>query len=321
MRAAIINPASASGRTATRWRSIVARLEAAGEPVEVQLTRGPGDAISIVRRLLEDGCSDLVVLGGDGTIGEVVAGCVRPDGSGVARSGIVLSVIHQGTGGDLARGMGIPKDEDGAIAVALGSKTRSIDLGFASFTQDPDVEVVGDRQPDGRMARGFVTTSNVGLGAEVVQKVTGPLKRLGNNGSFAVATVGSLARNRPRPVRITTDEGLDVTLDVVDVDVCNNAWMGGGMHVAPDSELDDGLFDVVMIGAAGRLRLIRTFPKIYSGAHVRDPLVRVERTAGLEVSVPEGAHEQGVVLDGELVGRTPVRYAVLPRAIAVRVAG
>lgn len=319
MRAAIVNPASASGRTATRWRPIVDALQADGEKVEVQLTRGPGDAIEIVRRLVADGCRDLVVLGGDGTLGEVVAGCVRPDGSGMLRDDIVLGVVHQGTGGDLARGLDVPKDERGAIATVLDGNVRRIDVGVASFAADPDRSVRADDIGDGRRSRAFVSTANVGMAADVVQQVTGRLKKLGNNASFAVATVNCLTRNRPRPVVVSTREGLDAQLDVVDIDVCNNRFMGGGMLVAPDSRIDDGLFDVVVISAAGRLRLLRTFPKIYSGKHVDDPLVRVERTAEVRVTAGGDGDEQGVVLDGELVGRTPATFRVLAGAIGVRV--
>jgi YegS/Rv2252/BmrU family lipid kinase len=320
VRAAVVNPASSSGRTARRWRSIVAALEAGGgDPIEVQLTRGPGDAIDIVRRLVADGCRDIVVLGGDGTLGEVVAGCVRPDGSGMLRDDLELSVIHQGTGGDLARGLGIPKDEQGAIATAIGGGLRRIDVGVATYDADPGIDADADELPDGRRSRGFVSTANVGMAADVVQQVTGRLKRLGNNGAFAAATVGCLARNRPRPVVLSSPTGLAASLDVVDIDVCNNRFMGGGMLVAPDASIDDGLLDVVVIAAAGRLRLIRTFPKIYSGRHVDDPLVRVERTSELTVAARDGAGQQGVVLDGELVGRTPATFRAIPSAIGVRV--
>src|SRR5688500_9739264 len=111
MRAIIVNPASASGRTAARWRRIVAALESQGEAFEVLLTTGPGDAIQLARRAIGEGMRGLVVLGGDGTLGEVVAGCLKPDGTGPLSDGIELSIIHQGTGGDLARGLDIPKDE------------------------------------------------------------------------------------------------------------------------------------------------------------------------------------------------------------------
>lgn len=319
MRAVIVNPASASGRTAERWRRIVTGLETRGEQFEVLLTKGPGDGIALARRMLADGVRQLVVLGGDGTLGEVIAGCIRPDGSGMIDDRIELSVIHQGTGGDLARGLGVPKDEAGAIATALDGELRRIDVGVARFAPQAGLHIAADPGSDGRLVRGFVSTANVGMAAEVVEKVTGRLKRLGDSGSFAVATVSCLARNRPRPVRIRTDEGLDVTLPIVDVDVCNNAFMGGGMHVAPGSKLDDGLFDVVVISAAGRLRLLRTFPKIYSGRHVEDPLVRVERTRALTIDSVDTEHPEGVVLDGELVGRTPASFEVLAGAIDVRV--
>ncbi|MCW2922482.1 MAG: uncharacterized protein JWL76_2356 [Thermoleophilia bacterium] len=319
MRAVIVNPASASGRTAGRWRRIVAALEAGDDAIEVFLTTGPGDAIGLVRRILEEGTRSLVVLGGDGTLGETVAGCIRADGSGMVRDDIDISVIHQGTGGDMARGLEIPKDEDGAIHVALAGTPRRIDVGVVAFQPLDGVDAHVAAQPDGTLVRGFVANSNVGMGAEVVQKVEGPFKRLGNNGSFAVATVSCLTRNRPRRVRLTSREGTDSVLDIVDITVCNNRYMGGGMLVAPDAEVDDGLLDVVIIGAAGRLKLIRTFPKIYKGTHVLDPLVRVERATELRVDVPDGSEPQGVVLDGDLVGQTPATWRVIPGALSVRV--
>jgi YegS/Rv2252/BmrU family lipid kinase len=319
MRAVIVNPASASGRTEGRWRRIVAALEAGGEPLDVQLTSGPGDAITCTRRALDAGAHRIVVLGGDGTLGEVVAGCIRPNGDGMLRDDVELAVIHQGTGGDLARGLDLPKTEDAAIDVALHGAVRRIDVGIAGFESRDGIEPNADAQPDGSWRRGFVSTANVGMAAEVVQQVTGRLKRLGNNGSFAVATVGCLARNKPRPVVLSTREGLEAQLTIVDVDVCNNRFMGGGMLVAPDASFDDGMFDVIVIAATGRARLIRTFPKIYSGRHVDDPLVRVERTAELTVGIPDGAEAEGVVLDGELVGSTPATFRVIASALSVRV--
>jgi len=309
MRAVIVNPASASGRTEQRWRRIVASLSAGGEEFDVLLTTGPGHAIELTRAAIEGGARGLVVLGGDGTVGEVVAGCLYPDGSGPLADDLELSIIHQGTGGDFARGLDIPKDEAGAVEVARSGATRRVDVGVARYTDATGATVV----------RGFANCANVGMAAEVVQQVTGRLKRLGNSAGFAVATVGCLTRNRARPVRIRTGEGMDTTVGVVDIAVSNTRYMGGGMLVAPDAQLDDGLFDVVVIGAAARMRLLRTFPKIYSGKHVTDSLVRVERTASITIEGVDDPRAEGVVLDGEPLGTTPATFAVLPSAIGVRV--
>lgn len=300
----------------------MSQLQRDGARYEVLLTRGPGDAISLVRSAVGDGAREIVVLGGDGTVGEVAAGCVRPDGHGMLARDLCVSVIHQGTGGDFARGLGIARNDASAIDVAMHGMLGAVDVGLARFTQlDASEAVVSDPDPEDptRRMRGFLNCANVGLAAEVVEQVSGRLKQLGSNGAFAAATIRGLARNRRRTVTIRTDEGLDVTTDVVDVIACNGRYMGGGMQVAPDAQLDDGAFDLVTIGAAGRLRLLRTFPKIYRGTHVADPLVRIGRTRGLSISSSPADTAEGVVLDGELVGRTPARFEIIPAGLQVRI--
>jgi diacylglycerol kinase family enzyme len=219
-----------------------------------------------------------------------------------------LSVIHQGTGGDVARGLGIPWDEAGAIDVARTGRVRRVDVGVARFDEG-----------DG-LARGFASCANVGMSAEVVEQVTGPLKRIGKRGAFFVATMRCLARNRPRPVRITTDAGLELETGVVDVMVANNRYLGGGMLAAPRAEWDDGQFDLVVIEAARRTRLMRLFPTIYRGTHVdQTDVVRVERAREVRIDSADPTRAERVVLDGELAGRTPVTFEVIPSAIGVRV--
>lgn len=304
----VVNPASSSGRTAARWPGIEQQLRSLGVPVAAELTEGVGDAIRIARDFVRAGGRDIVVLGGDGTIGEVVAGCVDESGHHMLADDITLAVVHQGTGGDFAHGLGIPKENlAAALEIAANGVQRVVDVAVATF--------VG---PEGQLqVRGFASCANVGMGAEVVRKVTGRLKRVGDTAAFAIATVGCLLRNRPRHVTLTLD-GVAHELDIVDIVMANNRFMGGGMLVAPDAQLDDGLLDVVVISAAGRLKLIRTFPKIYKGTHVDEPIVRVTRTR--EVRVDAAGAGQGVVLDGEPVGHTPARFHVLPGALRVRVA-
>ncbi|MEO6866544.1 MAG: diacylglycerol kinase family protein [Gaiellales bacterium] len=322
MRAVIVNPASECGRTALRWRRIVGALDDGGASFEVELTSGPGDAISLTRKLIADGASEITVLGGDGTVGEVVAGCIRPDGSGMLHDDLVLNVIHQGTGGDFARGMCIPKDELGAIRTAREGLPTRIDVGVARYTAATLVAgtapVAADLDADGQHVRGFASVANIGMAADVVERVDGPMKRFGKNGSFALATVACLIRNRPRPVRVVTTEGVDSMMNIVDIDVCNNRFMGGGMLVAPGARADDGLFDVILISAARRLKLIRTFPKIYSGRHIHDPLVRVEQSRKITIETAPGDPVQRIVLDGELTGTTPATFEVIPAALSIR---
>lgn len=304
-RLVVVNPASSSGRTAVRWQSIEADLRAQGVLTDVRLTEHPGHAIDIVRSFVRGGGRDVIVLGGDGSVNEAVAGCVDEEGSLLAQD-ITLAVIHQGTGGDFARGIGIPRDTDTAIDIAAHGDLRPCDLGVARYVDDQGADRV----------RAFVSCANVGMGADVVARVTGNLKRLGDSAAFGIAAVWSLLTNGPRPVRITVGDD-HVELDIVDILVANNRYVGGGMFVAPDAQIDDGLLDAVIISRVSRARLLMTFPKIYRGTHINDPLVRVRRSA--QLSIDSLSTPQGVVLDGELVGHTPVQFSVLPGALKVRV--
>ena len=316
-RVAIINPASAGGRTARRWQAVMERMAELGAPCAAQLTEGPGHGIELARAAVRAGTREIVALGGDGTLGEVVGGCMREDGSGPLADDVVLGLVHQGTGGDLVRALGLSRDWEESVPVAAGGTPRRIDVGMASFVPDGGGEVVH---------RAYANCANVGISSEVVQRTTGRLKRLGNNGAFTMATVASIARNRDRRLRITLDGGEPQDLAVVDVIASNGTHMGGGMHVAPAAKLDDGQQQLCVISAAGRVKLLRTFPKIYDGSHVEDPLVRVHafRTARLEPgTLPDGAtaRSEGLVLDGEPVGHVPATLTTLPGAISVRVPG
>jgi diacylglycerol kinase (ATP) len=304
---AIVNPASASGRTRTRWEGIVAQLRAQGLTIEPRVTEAAGHASEIARSFAEAGGRDIVILGGDGTVGETVAGLVRADGAEMTASGVTISIIHQGTGGDFVRGLGIPRDTEAAVRVAASGSVREVDVPVATF-QSP----TGDTT-----IRGFANLANIGMGADVVHEVTGTLKRLGNSGAFLVSALHQLARNRPRPIHVV-GTGHDGHLEIVDVMVANNRFMGGGMLPAPEALLDDGALDVVMITATGRLRLARKMPKLYKGTHLSDPITRWFRSEEVRIDTPRG-EPQGVVLDGELVGTTPVAFRVIPRALGVRV--
>ncbi|MCW2950372.1 MAG: uncharacterized protein JWN41_1385 [Thermoleophilia bacterium] len=259
--------------------------------------------------LLARGVRDLIVLGGDGTIGEVVAGCIEHDGHSMTAD-VSLACIHQGTGGDFVRALGIPHAQAAAVHTAISGRLRPVDIGVARYI---------DAHTGAPVTRGFVNVANVGMAAEVVTRDSGSWKRIGRRASFTVATIACLVMNRPRRVRVVTDCGFDKQLAIVDIAIANGTFMGGGMAVAPDAQLDDGELDVIVIGAARRWSLLRVFPRIYSGRHVTHPLVDVVRTRRVHVITEDAAMPEGVVLDGELVGHTPAEFAVLPSAIRVRV--
>lgn len=295
----VVNPASRSGLLGRRWPKLEKRLRAALGDFEVEATRGPRDAVRIAREAVRAGVDSVVAVGGDGTASEVVNGILGAELGGVARVGL----IPFGTGGDLARGLGIPRDLDAAVAAIASGKTRRIDAGRAQL-----------RGPDGNeVSTYFVNVASIGISGLVTQLVNAAPKTFGGRFSFLVGSLRGIARWKSRPVVLRLDGEVVYDGALSLAAVANGPWFGGGMNVAPDARFDDGLLDVVFAAGLGRMRLVRLLPTLYSGSHVSDPEVHLLRGARLEADAAPG--EVWIELDGEPLGTLPARIEVLPAAL------
>jgi diacylglycerol kinase family enzyme len=95
---------------------------------------------------------------------------------------------------------------------------------------------------------------------------------------------------------------------------CNTKHTGRGMKMAPKSELNDGLIDLVLVRDAGRLKLLQMFPKVFDGSHIEDPIVEYHQVRSFSVTPTE---DEILNLDGELKGSTPFSVTVLPSSFSV----
>src|SRR5947208_16225917 len=121
----LVNPASANGSTGRRWPEIAHRAAAAGLSGDSLLSSARGELTVLARRAVEEGAELLVVVGGDGSVSEVVNGIAGSEG-------VAIAVIPRGTGWDFARSLGIPSNVHRAIGAALTGETRTIHLGRAT---------------------------------------------------------------------------------------------------------------------------------------------------------------------------------------------
>jgi YegS/Rv2252/BmrU family lipid kinase len=300
---AIVNPRSAAGATSRRWPAVEATLRRALGPLEVEWTRAPRDAERIAREGVRAGIELLIVAGGDGTTGEVAAGLLGAGLGGYAE----IALLPLGTGGDLSRGLALPRDLDAAVAAIARGKTRRLDAGRACF-------VGRDGRP---LETHFVNISSFGVSGLVTDLVNRAPKALGGRVSFFIGTVRALARWRAVPVALRVDGELahEGPLDLAVV--ANGSYFGGGMRVAPDARPDDGSFDVVAVRGATKARLLRKFPLLYRGRHLGLAEVGVRRGRRVEAEGLGGA-EVFLEIDGEPLGKLPARYELLPGALMLR---
>jgi YegS/Rv2252/BmrU family lipid kinase len=307
----VVNPQSANGALGRTWRRIDGLLSRALDGHEAVMTRGPRDACRLAREALDGGADTVVAIGGDGTIHEVANGFFE-DGKAV-RPGARLGIIPFGTGGDFRKTTAIPRRIEDAIAVIRAGHTRVIDVGLLEY-----------RAGDHRGAPAscvFVNIASFGIGGVVDRIVNSSSKRLGGRATFLLATVRAFAAYRNQPVKIVYDgdEASAEEATINNVAVANGRYFGGGMFVAPRAELDDGLFDVVVIGDVSVLEALRESGRLYKGTHIGRPKIHSRRAARVEARPLANGADVFLDIDGEALGALPATFSLLPRARPVLV--
>lgn len=282
----LVNPAAGGGRAGRLLGQARAALERAGIEHRLVMTEGIEHGRAEAARTAAAG-GRVIVISGDGLIGKV--------GGELAGSDATLGVIPGGRGNDLARVLGIPTDVEAAVAVLAAGATRMIDVGEANGAR-------------------FLCIASCGFDSEA-NRIANEAKRVKGPLVYAYAALRALAAWKPVRFTLTLD-GRRVELSGYTVAAANSKAYGGGMFVAPDADLGDGLLDVVTVGEVGKLRFLRGLPDVFRGTHTSRPEVVVERCAELRI---EADRPLTVYADGDPLTELPADVHLLPRALRVAV--
>jgi len=260
------------------------------------------------------GADAILILGGDGTLHRNLSKLIE--------SKKPVLIVPLGSGNDFARSLEIAN-----TAHALDAWRR-----FQRDRSNVHELDVGEIQGQSQVGRYFCSAGGVGLDALVARRARTMPAWLRGHGGYILATLTELLRFRPQAIRVYTpgepmrpvvdssreDFGPEPELRFSDsaflVAFANAPIYGHGMKIAPGARMNDGKLDICIIRKMSKLRLLRLFPKVYAGDHLRFPQVEYFRATRLRVesNVPLAVHA-----DGEHVGQTPVELAVLPRALRV----
>jgi diacylglycerol kinase family enzyme len=153
----------------------------------------------------------------------------------------------------------------------------------------------------------------VGFDAAVVEKTERLPKYFGGTIPYLAGLARTLFgyHNKPIVARVGDEVVGGRVLNVV---VANGGYLGGGMHVAPEAELSDSLFDVVIIGDMGKFELLKELPTVYKGTHVNHPKVSMKKASRITIESPE---RMLVYADGELLGECPASFWLMPAALSI----
>lgn len=305
----IVNPGSASGSTRDNWTQTASELRAHFGPFSTAFTKGPGHGIELAERAAVSGRTFIIACGGDGTVNEVANGIIR---SGCDAE---LGVLPSGTGGDFRRTLGLPRANRDAAAALRDGETRLMDAGKVTFNNE-----AGDI-----VTRYFLNVSSVGLAALVIKRVKRkafdwlPIEALRGRVNFAYSTLQELMELDPVLIRIKIDDGRERTLRTISFCVANSRFFGGGMKIAPDATINDGLLDLVNIGDLSTAKILMNAYSLYRGTHQGLKEVRSTQARKVEVFSVDPNREIMLETDGEIPGMLPATYEIVPNALKVRV--
>jgi YegS/Rv2252/BmrU family lipid kinase len=236
----------------------------------------------------------------DGTLNEVLNGYMAHTQS--VRSGVRMGFIPNGTGCDFIKTVRIPGDIRQAVALIASNNVRPVDVGLLRY-----------KDHGGRACcRYFHNITSFGLGGEVDQRVNRTAKPFGPLAAFIWATLISVFQFGKKKIFLKIDDQIEKTFTVWNVAVSNGQYHGGGMRVAPDASVQDGLFHVTIIGDLSVPEVFLNLPRLYNGR-----IMRVKNVRSFTGKKIEAASPQQVLLDtdGEQPGTLPVIIELLPGAL------
>lgn len=300
----IINPASARGTTLRVWAHARAQIVKLGSDFHEHTTTRAGEATEVTREALINGATRVIAVGGDGTLSEVVNGYFDHAGRAI-NSAASIGLLPSGTGSDFRRSLGLINRDD-PIRNVLTSEPRLLDVARAEFRDHHGAPT----------SRFFINVASFGLGGDVsasVNRWRNSLPRwVGGRARFVAAAVAALGRYRNVRALLRLDDERQIQINSNLIVVANGKFAGGGMMLAPNAELDDGLLDVIVTDGATRWDVIKELPRIQRGRHLRNPKVAALRARAVSI---ESEEPMAVDLDGEMVGFTPVRISLRPGAV------
>ena len=298
---AIVNMAAGGGKTKTDWPIIAQILQREGIRYEPFFTDRRLHASIIARNKIKEGYSKIIVVGGDGTMNEVINGVFAQ--KRIHTTEVMLGMISVGTGNDWAKTFNIPSDYEGAVRTIKEQRTFIQDAGLVNY-----------RKNGKEWNRYFINIAGMGFGARVVER-TNRMKDKGKSGPFLYFynIFYSLLKYRSKKAVIEID-GASYNRRIFSLNVGIGKYNGGGMIQVPHAVADDGLYSITLIKKIGKLNVLANMKKLYDGNIVHHSKVETYMAKTVQIGGPSLIKLE---TDGETLGHGPISFEIIPKSIRI----
>jgi len=294
----IINPTSGNGTIKQNWPKIKHLLKAYQFDYNYAFTEYPGHSSLLLQQALEKKVTDIISIGGDGTLHNIVNGIMTQNM--VHSSSINVGVIPIGTGNDWVKTHGIPNNIEKAVQIMANGNIKLQDIGKIEFTGDKKTSVY------------FNNLAGVGFDGYVVSRV----KKFKHLGAVAYA-LGALAgifrfKNFQSKTTLNSEEISSETLMIL-IGLCN--FSGGGMQLTKTPNPFDGLFDISIAQNFSKFDIIKNMASLFNGKIVSFKKVVSLKTASIQVKIDQNELPY-IQADGELIGKGNFKAVIIPKSFS-----
>lgn len=298
---AIVNPNAGRGKGQKDWNEISSLLKKHELQFAVSFTEKKLHAIDLTKEGIAAGYRNIIAVGGDGTLNEVVNGVFTQ--SVCPTQDVVLSMITVGTGNDWAKMFGISKDYEDAVKIIKEYKVTPHDTGVITCFRGADQE-----------KRYFLNIAGLGFDAAVTTR-TNAQKDKGSSGKavYLLNLLKSLFAYKNIRTEVVID-GVKTESETFTISVGIGRYSGGGMRQTPGAIPDDGLFDITIISKMGKLEIIMNLQKLYDGTILEHRKIKGYRGKTVNINSLQPIF---VEADGESLGHSPVEINIIPKSIGV----
>jgi diacylglycerol kinase (ATP) len=272
-----------------------------------------GHLVDLAQKALKDGKNTIITVGGDGTHNEVINGVLAHFKIGNNSEiesydlenlkKIRLGLYPAGTGNDFSKSINIKPNALQLKNEIANGKSRLLDLGWTSFTDKQN-------KPTNRF---FINITDVGMGGEVARKLENKIPLLSNKTQYAIRIVSTFLTYKKASIQAKS-ENYDWKGQVMNFIVANGKWFGNGLGVAPDAVLDDGFFEIAILGDIGLLDYLKHLDTVKKGEKVIHPEVNYNRFKEITITSGDGSSVP-IDMDGEFVGYAPLTLKNIPQTI------
>lgn len=292
----ILNPHAASGNSVRMWESIEPLIRQHFPDLTVAITQCVEDVDEQIRLAYQAGVEQVIGMGGDGTNHTVINAMIRIGQQESLAQLPIFGTLPLGTGCDWARSRGIPMKLESAVNWLAYATPTPTDLGLLR-TKDTQ--------------RYFLNIASAGLGGEVDARVNKIINR--RPWTFFKATIQAMLSYTPQVVQIKLDgEAWYEGQSLVTV-IANGTTFGHGMKIAPNAQVDDSLFDVILVEGVSKLRALTAFGRVYTGSHLTHPKVHSKPAKHVEINSLDG--ELALDLDGEYMRAEQLQFEIKPHLL------